>query len=318
MDRLPALELGYLLPTLYLFFLKSLFYLCINDIIKGMRKILSLLFIPQESNNHRAKILHHASLLLLIVILLFATFFVRNFSNVFPSVLGISADITSDDLLSLTNVKRQENGVSPLVSNAKLSEAAVQKANDMFELGYWAHNSPDGKTPWVFIKNSGYNYVYAGENLARGFTSAEDVVKAWMDSPTHRANMLSSNYKDVGFAVKIGSLNGEETVLIVEELGNEFAPIAEKKNVKIEVSSSQAKTLADNTPVLNKPLINSLSLSSGINKIIVAIFIFALILDMIVIERKKIFRFVGHNIDHVLYLLLIFVLIGILSKGVII
>lgn len=284
-----------------------------------MKRILSLLFIPQESNNHRAKILHHSNLLLSIVILLFATLFVQTISSTFPSILGISADITSDDLLSLTNAKRQENGVSPLVSNTKLSEAAAQKANDMFELDYWAHNSPDGKTPWVFIRNSGYNYVYAGENLARGFTSTEDVVKAWMNSPTHRANMLSSNYKDVGFAVKIGRLNGEETILIVEELGNEFAPVTAKKNIKVEIGSSRAETLANNNiPSLNKPLINSLSLSSGLNKIIISIFLFALILDMIVVERKKVLRFVGHNVDHVLYLLLILVLIGILSKGVII
>ena len=86
----------------------------------------------------------------------------------------------------------------------------------MFSKDYWAHNAPDGTTPWVFIKNTGYNYIYAGENLARGFNSASDVINAWMNSPEHRQNVLSPNYQNVGFAVATGTLSGEDTVLVVE------------------------------------------------------------------------------------------------------
>lgn len=283
-----------------------------------MKEILSHFFIPKESNNHRAKILHHTNIFLLIVFILFSSFLIQNIRQSFPSVLGISTNITTDSLFLLTNTKRTENGVSSLKLDPQLSKAASKKADDMFELDYWAHNSPDGKTPWVFIKNSGYNYVYAGENLARGFSDAKDAINAWMASPTHRANMLSSNYQDVGFAVKIGKLNGEETVLIVEEFGNKFIPQVETASVKAKAIVENPISQKTNLTLPNKPFINSQTLSLATNRIILSLLIFVLSIDMIIVERKKIVRFVGHNIDHIFYLVLIFLLMGILGKGVLI
>ncbi|KKQ28568.1 MAG: hypothetical protein US48_C0044G0005 [Candidatus Levybacteria bacterium GW2011_GWA2_37_36] len=284
-----------------------------------MKEFLSHLFTPRESNNHRAKILHHTNLFLTIIFLLLASFLIQGIKGAFPSVLGIKADVSSEELLSLTNKERRNAGVNPLIFNEKLSEAAIKKAQDMFEYDYWAHNSPSGKTPWVFIKSSGYKYVYAGENLARGFSTAEDVIKAWMTSSAgHRENMLSSNYQDVGFAVKIGKLNGEETVLVVEELGNLYMPIA-KSRVQEIATATDANTLQKNVQaVRNQPLISTSALSSNIYYVFIIVFITALFLDMIIIEKNKIMRFVGHNIDHILYLLLILILAGVWSKGVII
>lgn len=276
-------------------------------------------FIPKESNNHRAKILHHTNLFLTIIFLLLTSFFIQRLKVSFPSILGVKADISLEELLTLTNKERQNNGIAPLAFNEKLTDAAAKKALDMFEYDYWAHNSPTGKTPWVFIKSSGYKYVYAGENLARGFTNPEDVVKAWMTSSAgHRENMLSSNYQDVGFAVKIGKLNGEETVLIVEELGNLNMPIARNKTAEIATASQTQAAVKNAASENREPFINSLSFSSNINMMIILIFIFALLLDMIIIEKKKVMRFVGHNIDHILYFLLILALVGVLGKGVII
>src|SRR5204863_2082531 len=122
---------------------------------------------------------------------------------------------------------RRQNGAGDLTISNELSRAASDKASDMFAKNYWAHNAPDGTTPWVFIKSSGYEYIYAGENLARGFTTSQSVVDAWMASPEHKENMLSKNYKNVGFAVATGNLNGEDTVLVVEMLGStNYAPPA--------------------------------------------------------------------------------------------
>lgn len=284
-----------------------------------MIEFLSHLFIPKESNNHRAKLLHHTNLLLTILLLILTSFFLNAIKTTFPSILGVKADIASEELLLLTNKERQNAGVELLLLNEKLSEAAEKKAEDMLEYDYWAHNSPTGKTPWVFIKSSGYEYVYAGENLARGFTSAPEAIKAWMASPNHRANMLSSNYQDVGFAVKVGELKGEETILIVEEFGNLHMPIAKNKNIQEAAVASDADFANKKAVSVNKkPFINILSFSHNITAAIVFIFIFVFLLDMIIIERKKAVRFVGHNIDHILYLLLILVLVGILGKGVII
>lgn len=283
-----------------------------------MKEFLSHLFVPRESNNHRAKVLHHTNLFLTIVFLLLASFFIQRIKVSFPSVLGIKADISSEELLLLTNQERQNAGINPLILNNKLSEAAAKKAQDMFDNNYWAHNSPSGNTPWVFIKSSGYKYVYAGENLAKGFTTADNAVKAWMASPDHRNNMLSANYEDVGFAVMLGKLNGEETVLIVEELGNLHMPIARSKVQEVATAQDE-NALPKNVQAVHKqPLINTSSLSSNIYYIFIIVFVFALILDMIVIEKKKIMRFVGHNIDHIFYLLLILILAGIWGKGVII
>ena len=292
-----------------------------------MKDFLSHLFIPKESNNHRAKVLHHTNILLTIVFLLLATFLTQKIKATFPSVLGISADISSEQLIMLTNKERQNAGVGSLVINDKLTQAANEKANDMFEYDYWAHNSPTGKTPWTFIKSAGYNYIYAGENLARGFSTPEDVIRAWMESPDHRANMLSSNYRDVGFAVKLGKLNGEETVLIVEEFGNLNMPIASSpkvqdiapaKNVNPPVQKVQAVREQPVEAVRKQPVISTSTLSSNIYYVFTIVFIAALFVDMIVIEKKKVMRFVGHNMDHILYLLLVLVLIGVWSKGVVI
>ena len=284
-----------------------------------MKEFLSHLFIPKESNNHRAKILHHTNLFLTIIFLLLTSFFTQKLKVSFPSVLGVKADISSEQLLLLTNQERQKEGNSALVLNEQLAQAAAQKAQDMFEYNYWAHNSPTGKTPWVFIKSSGYRYVYAGENLARGFSTPEDVIKAWMASPDHRANMMSSNYQDVGFGVKLGKLNGEETVLVVEELGNLNIPISQNNKIQEVATASDTNVSHKNVVAVNKkPLINISSFPFNVNVLIVLLFIFAFLLDMIIVEKKKVMRFVGHNIDHILYLILILALVGVFGKGVII
>lgn len=319
----------------------------------SMKDFLHHLFFPHVTNNYRAKLLHHKSILAAIAILFFTGFSLSAIRTSFPSVLGTFSDISSEQLLLLTNQKRQENGLAPLSLNQELSNAALNKASNMFAENYWAHNSPDGKTPWVFIKGAGYNYIYAGENLARGFTNASDVVNAWMASPEHRKNMLSSNYQNVGYAVETGKLNGEDTVLVVEMLGstayaaapapgNQLAaksqqettsassfpsptstpaekPIAKAETVIPIPGNAAAKSVLEANKAVNfKPLIDSATLSSNVSRAVAALFIFALLLDMIVIERKRVIRIVGHNADHIFFLTLVLVVVTIIIRGVII
>ncbi len=269
----------------------------------------------------------------------------------FPSVLGTFADITNQQLLILTNQQRQNNNLPSLTDNGELDQAAANKAADMFAKDYWAHNAPDGTTPWVFIKAAGYNYIYAGENLARGFTSAQDVITAWMNSPEHRQNVLSPNYQNVGFAVATGKLSGEDTVLVVEMLGStSIAPVvAEAKSqpiaavavgspaVKLAVTNANTNAnspavpkvqtatkpvtqelLGINSLPIIKPLIDSQNFSLTLTEIVLFAFIAVLILDMVIIERRKIVRFVGHNLDHVIFFSLILIIVLILVKGVIV
>lgn len=134
-------------------------------------------------------------------------------------VLGQKTDVTQERLLAATNEVREGDGMNPLALNEKLSIAATMKAQDMLRDQYWAHVAPDGTTPWEWFKLSGYNYGVAGENLARGFQTASGVTTAWMNSTQHRANLLNPDYKDVGFAVIPGELNGERTSVVVAMYG---------------------------------------------------------------------------------------------------
>ena len=117
------------------------------------------------------------------------------------AVLGVNADFSSSSLLQDTNVQRTADHEAGLSLNNQLSAAAQAKADDMAQHNYWSHDSPDGRTPWSFITASGYQYEAAGENLAYGFGNAGETVGGWMNSPTHRANILDAAYKDVGFGV---------------------------------------------------------------------------------------------------------------------
>ena len=308
-----------------------------------MRKFLIRYFLPHESNNFRAKLLHHKSILFFIAILFAGSFLFSFLRTNYSSVLGISSNISVQELLVITNQERQANGLQPLQLSNELSSAADGKANNMITENYWAHESPSGVTPWVFIKNAGYNYVYAGENLARGFTNTSDVTSAWMASPTHRQNVLSPNYKEVGFAIRTGVLGGEETVLVVEMFGSrELAQVPSNTSQEIAVASNITEPTTTTIPAetesnqvnqsqslgiqinqeqklqltkSKQPFVNSLRLSSNIVRIIVALFVLTLILDMFVVEKRKIIRFVGHNVDHIFFLSLILILIGFLVKG---
>lgn len=135
------------------------------------------------------------------------------------NVLGSKSDFSVTTLLNSTNAERSRQNEPALTLNAQLSAAAQAKAEDMVRNNYWAHNSPDGKTPWTFIDSTGYQYRSAGENLAYGFSNATDSVAGWMGSPDHRANILDASYQNVGFGVA-SSPNymgeGPETVVVAE------------------------------------------------------------------------------------------------------
>lgn len=177
-------------------------------------------FIPHHSNNFRARLLHLDVFAMYVVVFFLLSVSMRVVHKIDPTILGFATDIRVDQLLSLTNQKRIESNIEPLKLNALLSQAAAAKAADMFTNGYWSHTSPSGTTPWDFINSSGYVYSVAGENLAKNFSDSTGVVEAWMNSPSHRENILRGQYQDIGFAVVNGTLNGEETTLVVQMFGS--------------------------------------------------------------------------------------------------
>ena len=98
----------------------------------------------------------------------------------------------------LVNEKRARYGLSPLTLDASLCEKARVKSQDMAKNRYFDHNSPTYGSPFAMMRSFGISYRHAGENIAKGFSSPEDVVSAWMQSETHRANILSANFTSIG------------------------------------------------------------------------------------------------------------------------
>jgi len=131
--------------------------------------------------------------------------------------LAYATNVSQSGLLAATNSERSAVGAQSLTLNSKLNSAAQAKANDMVARNYWSHNTPDGEEPWVFINNAGYKYLKAGENLAYGFGDSSDTIVGWMNSPSHKANMLDASFAEVGFGFANSAdfnSSGEETVVV--------------------------------------------------------------------------------------------------------
>lgn len=169
-------------------------------------------FFPRRHNNYRPHLISRYGFVA-IAILASVGFFVAG--NQQRAVLGAEPTITPAGLLQRVNDERVRDGSRELTYDTKLAAAALAKGQHMFAEQYWAHNSPSGVTPWEWIQGQKYAYAYAGENLAKNFSSAEMTVDAWMASPSHRENMLRGYYRDAGFAVVEGQLDGQPTTIIV-------------------------------------------------------------------------------------------------------
>lgn len=305
-----------------------------------MLSLLKHYLIPHHTNNFRPKALHTDVMVFYIIFFLFIQIFFSGFRSVLPDILGFATDINIERLLDATNQKRVSQRLEPLNLDPELNQAAVQKARDMFSKNYWAHNSPDGLTPWVFVKGAGYNYLYAGENLAKNFADSDGVVNAWMDSPSHRANLLKPEYRDIGFAVVNGRLNGEETTLVVQMFGAKQKMEVSGGSKELAVSTGitapgpeisispqlEVKALSINREkempaVLNsvkkQPFINVFSLTKVSSLGLVAFLITVLFIDTIFMWRRKTVRFSGHNFAHIFFFLFILGAILIARPGTI-
>jgi len=199
---------------------------------------------PETDEHHRAHALSHGALLgyvLVFCLTIGGFYFVRTTA---PQILG-TAQYTAEQIIELTNVKRAEEGLSPLKQNSLLAAAAAAKSVDMHSNNYWAHYSPQGKSPWNFISSVGYRYIYAGENLARDFADPQAVVNAWMASSTHRSNVLDKNFKEIGVSVSNGSLTGTEGVLVVQMFGSAVSAVPTESASSQEASEPLAQVPAE-------------------------------------------------------------------------
>jgi len=176
--------------------------------------------LPSEDNNYKSRFLQ-SNLLLYCVVLILALKIVTTLVSInFPQNVFF-ADITKSALENFANQARQSTGLPALVENGKLGQAARLKAENMVQNQYFDHTSPSGVTPWFWFSKVGYNYKYAGENLAIGFYDSKEVYDAWINSPSHKANILNPNYKEVGTAVLRG-FGENNAVVVVQEFGTQL------------------------------------------------------------------------------------------------
>ncbi len=305
-----------------------------------MWKKIRRFFMPATDNNHRSKALHHDSLLAYVLVFALVNFGIRALHRQFPDVLGYATDIRVYDLLSQTNSQRAGLGLGSLSLRDELSQAAYAKAQDMFAHGYWSHTSPTGKTPWEFIVASGYKYTLAGENLAKNFSTSKGVVDAWMASPTHRDNIVKPGYRDVGFAVVNGILNGEETTLVVQMFGAGEALVQApepQKEVPVQVPAQapvpveipelkKVNTAQNSIPislpavsgVSKTPIINIPTLTREISFLFIGVLVGILGIDFAVVSKKKIPRLAGHNIAHIIFLSALVIALISIKRGALI
>lgn len=300
--------------------------------MKKIKSFLHHLLIPHEGNNYRAKALHLDFLTYYLIIALFLTFGTKILYLKSGDVLGFATDITVDKLYQLTNDVRSQNQLSTLNYNEQLAAAAQKKAADMFAKNYWSHYGPDGATPWDFILSSGYRYEYAGENLAKNFLFSQGVVDAWMNSSSHRENILRTDYSEVGYAVVNGILNGEETTLVVQLFGKpltasvteEFPavnePVIPPKTVKAEAPATVKKPVVEQqTTILaqkTSPSSRNLGyLSFNSNLIFLSFLVLAICLDLYFATKLHIVRVTGKSLAHLIFIGFIFAGLLLITKG---
>lgn len=216
-----------------------------GDFFKKIALQTKLLFIPSKDNNFCPKFLQSKILLYFAIFLLILKLFVSLISINFSQNIFF-ADVTKNTLMNFVNQSREAEGLNILIENKKLDQAAMLKAQDMLSNDYFAHKSPQGITPWYWFLQSGYNYKYAGENLAIGFLDSKEIFNAWYDSPSHKENMLNPNYKEFGLAILDGNFGGGEATVVVQLFGS---PLVLAQKIQPEVQ--QPPKIVEQSPPIN-------------------------------------------------------------------
>lgn len=187
----------------------------VYGIIESMKKTIKKVFYPQSVTNHRPYFWHplNVSFFAMLIFLISGTLFLKDLNIEKDSLLG---DIKSGVLIAFTNQERINVGELELSENELLDNAAQLKAQDMADKGYFAHTTPEGFTPWYWFTQAGYQYQRAGENLAVNFDDSKDVVDAWMNSPTHKANIVKDGYTEIGIGIAKGKYKGKNATFVVQ------------------------------------------------------------------------------------------------------
>lgn len=190
--------------------------------------------IPTKKNGYQAHLLKKPFLTLIVIVVLCFNVFVST------DIQATSLDeaISIANLLKYHNAKRREVNVGELSLNKLLSLSAQSKADEMLASDCWSHFCPNGKSPWEFFDAANYDYIFAGENLAEGFTTIEDVTNAWMNSKTHRENVEKGEYTEIGFGLASGMYQGRpDNLIVVVHFGTRAADVTLNANRELVITN---------------------------------------------------------------------------------
>lgn len=196
---------------------------------KFIEKIIHTI-LPHQKNGNVPHILQEEFILFIFVFVGVLFYFNQNNFSIIRS-LNLSATVYPVVLADLANQDRASVNVQKLAWNSNLEKAAKMKAEDMLKNSYFAHTSPTGVTPWYWLKEVDYNFVYAGENLAVDFSESLNVEKAWLASPKHKENILNSHFTEIGIATMDGYFEGKKTTFVVEFFGQPSQNKIEEKTI---------------------------------------------------------------------------------------
>ncbi len=227
-------------------------------------------FVPHEGNNYQPHALHPKRVMFYAVSAVAMKILVVAFVLGLPMTAWLSPDLLKDQadkIIQLTNAVRAKVGVNNLSENQVLNSAAYAKASDMILQQYFAHIGPDKKTLASWLKAAGYRFEVAGENLAMGFSQPEAVMAAWQKSQTHYANIIDSDFTQIGVGVVSGPYQGEDTVLVAQYFGRpapavtpvkpsapKFSPVKSAAAADSRQQVAPAKVLAPLVNQLVKPV----------------------------------------------------------------
>lgn len=219
--------------------------------IKTLRKY----FIPNEENEYKPHILRKVAVSITAFLAVFI-FGVGVFHQIVIHKTDLLSAVIPRTLVDLANGSRSANNLKSLAVNPNLEYAAQLKANDMALKSYFAHVSPEGVEPWHWFREAGYRYVYAGENLAVNFSDSVDVNNAWLNSPTHRANIMNDRFTEIGIATARGFYKGRETVFVVQMFGRPAVASSQLASAQTPVPATPpaVETQAPSTPQSPAPL----------------------------------------------------------------
>lgn len=181
-------------------------------------------FIPHADNNYAPHSLQKAAMVAMLFLIVLSFTLTNALSLIWISSQWMVGAVLPAVIVELTNDERQVESLGTLKRSSVLDTAAKLKAQDMAKNEYFAHYSPKGISPWFWFGEAKYNFVHAGENLAIHFTDSSDVVTAWMDSPTHKANIMNGNYTEIGVGTAEGTYEGFKTIYVVQLFGTPAAP----------------------------------------------------------------------------------------------